>query len=175
MHVRGDDEQPGNSIETQWHVDVSVVEHRSAVQEHLEDHYRKEWGTKRGYDGYLYYRGDYNLHGMEAKPGSDVEVQVGVVHHVEAPEKRHRMEHDVLKIYHEVQHHKAYHYRRPVGHAYVSEEAIPPAVCRFGHSGWQDWKNYPYQQEIKGDYAEVARPAQRLGVSSPAAGNGYLP
>ena len=35
---------------------------------------------------------------MKARPGGHVEIEVGVVHAVQAPQGRHGMKHDVLKI-----------------------------------------------------------------------------
>ena len=51
----------------------------------------------------------------ETGAGGDVEFEVGVMHAVQAPERRHGMEHHVLKVDREVEKHHARWNRNPRG------------------------------------------------------------
>jgi hypothetical protein len=56
-----------------------------------------------GADGELDEHRQQNLDRVETQPGADVELEVGVVHAVEPPQGRHRMEEDMLEIDREVE------------------------------------------------------------------------
>ena len=82
---------------------VTVIEHRGGVQQHLEDQDGDRWRAERGHHPELDHHGQDDLDRMEAQPGRDVEFEVRMVHPVQPPEQRHRVEQHVLKIDREIE------------------------------------------------------------------------
>ena len=75
-----------------------MVEHRGGVEQHLEDQHCDCRRAERRDDAELDPHGQQNLDRMEAHAGGHVELEIGMVHAVQPPERRHRMEQHVLEV-----------------------------------------------------------------------------
>src|SRR2546423_14034128 len=85
MPVGGAHEPAKESLQPRWDKDVAVVEHGDGIEQNFEKK-DAEWRRSDGGDGAKFDRGrEQNLHGMEARAGSDIDVQNGVVHAMEPP------------------------------------------------------------------------------------------
>ncbi len=98
VHVGRDDESPEPSVRALRHRYVAVVEQRGRAQENLERDDRPRRGADENDDRELQAGGDHDLERVEADAGADVETKIRVVHAVQAPERRDRVEHHVLQI-----------------------------------------------------------------------------
>jgi hypothetical protein len=80
-----------------------VVEHGHPVEEDLEHYHREGRSAEQNNGRKLDTHGNNNLYGMEADAGGQVVIEIRMMHHVEAPEGRNCVEHDVLKIDDEIE------------------------------------------------------------------------
>ena len=78
--------------------DIPMIEHGGSVQEDFENQNRRGKGADEKDDDDLDAHGQEDLYRMEANSGRHIEVHIGVVDHVKAPEERNGMEHDVLEV-----------------------------------------------------------------------------
>ena len=93
-------------------------------------------------------------------------LKAGVVHHVEAPEERHRVEHQVLEIYHEVKYHDSEHDRGPVRQADISEEPVPARVCVITSYSIHYTKLYDHRRAGQRTYHRAHRYGARVAPGS---------
>lgn len=105
MHVRSYYKKSQAAVHCFGNPDVAVVEPGSSIQHRRKDNYRHDWRPNQGYcrqldpDGYNYFDR------METIACSDVDIKVGVMHPVEAPENRQKMEEHMLEINDKVEDH----------------------------------------------------------------------
>ena len=102
VHV-GRDDEPAQRAVDQRQAHVAVVEHRGGVEQHLEDQHGNRRRAERDDHGQLDHHREQDLDGVEAQPGGDVEVEIGVMHAVQPPQQRHGMEQHVLQVDGEVE------------------------------------------------------------------------
>lgn len=75
-----------------------MVEQRGGVQDHLEEQHRDGGRAERRDHRQLDAHRDQDLDRMEPQADCGVKIKIGVVHPVQPPEPRHRMEHHMLKV-----------------------------------------------------------------------------
>lgn len=98
-----DNTQP--SINCFGNPNVAVVELGCRIQHHFEDNNCHGWRTDQRDCRQFDPDGNDNFDGMKAIAGSDVDIEISVMHPVETPENRQKMEEHMLEIYDEVEGH----------------------------------------------------------------------
>ena len=98
VHVQGDDYPAQDPGQAEQNAHVTVVEHRGSVQQPLEDQHRDGGRSEHGNHGELSPHREQDLDGVKAQPRGDIELQVGMVHAMQAPEDGDRMEQHMLQI-----------------------------------------------------------------------------
>ena len=105
---------------------VAVVEHRRGIEQHLEDQHGHGRRAERRDDGELDPHREQDLDRVEARSGRDVELEVGMMHAVQPPQRRHGMEQHVLQVDREIERNDGQQNRKPRGQADDIKE--PPAA-----------------------------------------------
>ena len=95
---------------------------------------------------------------MEAHPGGQVEVEIGVMHHVQPPQSGHRVKRDVLAVDHEVERHHRQHDLDPERPLQGVEQSPPERAGRHRDACRRDRKHEPHQCGVDNDDPDVARP-----------------
>jgi hypothetical protein len=103
VHLRRDHEESQNLIESLRQLDIAMVEHAGRIEEHFKEDYGYSRGPQNYYGCHLNAHGQEYLERVETNPGGDIEIEVCMVHSMEAPEKRQRVKHGVLEIDNEVE------------------------------------------------------------------------
>jgi hypothetical protein len=102
-------------------------------------------------------------------PGGDVEIQIGVVDHVQPPEQRHRVKRHVLEVNGQVQQRDGQNHFEPVGPGQMLQQ--PPAAFlrrqRDAHRAQR--QEQASRDAVEHDEAKVAGPANRTAERSAAA------
>ena len=97
---------------------------------------------------------------METHAGGHVDIEIGVVHTVQPPQRRHVMEDDVLTVNHQIERDHAERDRRPGRQRQQIEQ--PPAALgrdqRDADGSGRHEKSHRYN--IDGQDAEIAGPAR---------------
>jgi len=96
---------------------------------------------------------------METGAGGDVEIEIGVVHAMQAPQNRHGVEHDVLKVDREIEHEDGDNDRRPGRQTKPWNEADAMPFKRERKADSRSWKQDSNQTCVEEAHAQVARPA----------------
>ena len=112
---------------------------------------------------------------MEPRPGGDIEVEVGVVHAVQPPERGHGMEHHMLKIDCQIENDDRERDFEPEWQFDEIEKAPAPA---FGNDGQRDRHQRdekPHQRRVQRRQAQIGIPAQPARLRQPPARPGKLP
>jgi len=104
-----------------------------------------------------------DLQGMKARAGGDVEIEIGVVHAVQAPEQRHGVHHDVLQVNHEVHGNHGHHHGQPVRRFDIIENAPALFLGKQRHADRGGGKQQAQHHGIEHHDAKVAAPAHGLG------------
>jgi hypothetical protein len=128
MHIGGNEDPPKPAVDADREADVAVIEHRSRVEQDREDEDRGGWRAKGRDDRELDDDREDNLKRMRADSGSQVEVLIRVMDHVEAPEGWDRVEHHVLKIDGEIQENHGHDDGEGKGETDPLEEPPTPAL-----------------------------------------------
>jgi len=175
MHIRRDDQPPQPSFQALRQGGIRMVEHGGRVKQYLENENRDDRRAERRYGRAFDRRRNQDLDRMKARSGGHIEIEVGVVHPVQAPQSRHRMEHDVLKVDGEIKQRDPGGNRCPARQGEGVEQA-PSASCRRhgngnGGTGGED----PYESSIDQQKAEVVRPAREPPERPLAARSERLP
>jgi hypothetical protein len=162
VHIGGHKEYPERFIYGSWDVDIAMSEKRAAVQSYFEDQDSEGRGTKDEDSGYFDKHGKYYFYGMEAHSSSHVNVQVCVVHHVQAPKYRYGVERDVLKVDDEIEGNDPDYDCGPSRQMIVIKQ--PPAVLggKGGHADRNDGKENSDYYRVQGMHGEIVDPARRL-------------
>ena len=95
---------------------------------------------------------------MEAGPGGDVKIQIRVMHAVQAPERRHGVDQDVLQIDGEVQDHHRPHHRQPAGHGKSVEQTPAVGVRGQRHADGGGGEQDAQDARVEDHDADVVRP-----------------
>lgn len=85
MHIRRDDKKSQHSIDGFRNPNVSMIEHGSRIQHNLEYEHRQKGRPEKEYGADLDAHRDDYLNGMKPGPRRNVEVEVGMMHHMEPP------------------------------------------------------------------------------------------
>ena len=98
VHVGRHDDPAQHAVEPRRHAHVAVVEHRGGVEQHLEDQHGDGRRAQRRDHAELDAHRQQDLDRVEARAGRHVELEVGVVHAVQPPQRRHGVEQHVLQV-----------------------------------------------------------------------------
>jgi len=123
VHVRGDHQEPQQPIDPHGDKEVAMVEHGRSIQKDFKDDDADRGGPQDGNGSRLDSQRNDNLEGMKSRAGGHVVVHVRVVHHMQTPQNRDRMKHDMLHIDDEVQDHDGQHHFQPEGPLDLIEDA----------------------------------------------------
>ena len=123
VHIRRHHKPAQHTVETEWNADVAVVEHGGAVQQHFEDQHCDGWRPEGCDGGKFQPHGKQNFDGMKAQAGCHIKFQIGVMHAVQTPERRHCVEHHMLKVDDEIKHDDGRNHGQPVGCGKIVEQA----------------------------------------------------
>ena len=104
VHVRRDDQPSQHAVDPRRQPHVGVIEHRSCVEEDLEDQHRYRRRAKRRNDGELDHHRQHDLDRMKPRSRRHIELEIGVVHAMQPPKGWHRMEEHMLEIDDEIEH-----------------------------------------------------------------------
>ena len=80
-----------------------MIEHTRGIEEDFEEDNSQGRWTEKDDSNHLNPHRKEDLDGMESNPGSDIEIEVGMVDPVKPPEQRDEMEHGVLKVDDEIE------------------------------------------------------------------------
>lgn len=103
VHVRRDHDQPEDPVQTFRNTDIAVDEPGSAVQGCLENQHRQKRRAEHGHGHQLDGFGYHDFDGMKPQPDRYIEVQIGIVHHVQSPEHRNGEVQNVLRVDRQIQ------------------------------------------------------------------------
>ena len=160
VHVRRDQDPAQHPVEPRRQAQIAVVEHRGAVEHDLED---DDGHGRRADDDHrreLQQDRQDDLDGMEPGPGGDVEIEIGMMHAMQPPQRRHGVEHDMLQIDDEIEDDDRDRDLQPERQRDQVED--PPAAIR-GQGGQGDGKQgneEPHRQCVEEGDADIAVPAQ---------------
>jgi hypothetical protein len=102
VHIRSDHDPPQNLVNAQRNEYIPVIEHGSAVQDYLENDHRHCGRSDKDYRCDLDQHGNDDFDWMKTRACREINVQVGMVHHVQSPENWDRMEHHILNVYYKI-------------------------------------------------------------------------
>ena len=96
------------------------------VEQHLEDEHgdcrRPEQQDYRRFDA----EGEHDFDGVEAQSGGHIDIQIGMVDHVQPPEQRNRVKDHVLEIDGQVQQDDRSQHGQPLRYCKNMEQAPAP-------------------------------------------------
>ncbi|MGG5890340.1 hypothetical protein ACLF3G_24795 [Falsiroseomonas sp. HC035] len=96
---------------------------------------------------------------MEAQPRRHVEVEIRMVHAMQAPQRRHGVEQHVLEVDGEVEQDHRHQHRHWLRQVHPGQQAKALSLHRQGDADRRGREEKADDQRVKGDYAKVARPA----------------
>ncbi len=163
MHVRRHDEEPKGPVEPEGELQVAVAEHGRRVQDDLEEDHRHGGGAEKVDEPQLDRHGEDDLERVEADPRGEVEVEIGVVDHVQAPQRRQVVEEDVLHVDEEVEEHDADHDGCPVGDLKIVQQPPPFTAAQQGEARGENGEEETDDQGVQRHNPQVGEPPCRLG------------
>ena len=104
VHLGRHHDRAQNPVDRLRQKHVSVIEHRGCIEQHLEDQDRQGRRSQSQYHAELDNHGQQDLDRMKPHAGRDIEFEIGMMHPVQAPQRRHGMKQNVLKIDREIKH-----------------------------------------------------------------------
>src|SRR6516225_11357378 len=103
VHVRGYNQPAQRGIEAFGNADVAMVEHGGGVEQQFE-HQNSRRGRSKCYNHCeLDDHGQQDLDWVETQTGAHIDVEISMVHSVQAPERWHGMKEHMLKVDCEIQ------------------------------------------------------------------------
>ena len=112
---------------------------------------------------------------MKAQAGGGVKIEIGVVHPVQPPEPRHRMEHHVLEIDRQIEQQYRDHDRDPERCVNVVEESPATVLGHDRKADRDDGKRKPQEDRVDHDERKVVRPTDHPRDFPPTPGCRHLP
>ena len=103
MHVRRHDEPAQDPIDFRGNADVAMVEHRGGIEQDFEDQHGRRRRPECCDHGELDPGRQQDFNRVKAQARGHVELEVGVMHAMQPPQRRHGVKEDVLQIDREVQ------------------------------------------------------------------------
>ena len=175
MHVGCHDQPAEPAIEPLGQCHIAVVEQCRHVQQHFEQHDSPHCRSQGGDHAQLEERRQQDLERMKARPGGDVEIEVGVVHAMQPPESRDGMKQHMLQVDCQIeQGHGQHHFkpRRP-GERGPESPATLGGQGRGPHGG--DWQQPPCRHGVQQGQRQVVGPARPLAHCQPPPGTENFP
>ncbi len=175
VHVRGDDEQAQHPIDAFGDPDVRVIEHGRRVQKNLENQYRDGGRPKGGDDGQLDPHRQEDFDRVEPKACGYVKAEVGMVHPVQPPKRRHGMKQHMLEIDREIQHHDRDENDDPSWCVQHVKQTPAILLRKKRETDGGDRVGQADEDGIDHHHAQVVGPADEPGDFNPAAGSADFP
>ena len=175
VHVRRHQDQPQEPVCHFRHPDVAVIELGCRIQHNLEDDDRHCRRPDQDHCRQLDADGNDDLDGMETVTGGDVDIEVRVVHAVEAPEDREEMEQHVLKVNDEIEGHDSQDDRDPLRQGDAVQHAPAPLPGQVRHADRDDRQEETDHRGIDHHQGKVGEPAPSLAVGHGTPGSDDLP
>ena len=82
MHVRCHHQQPQYPVDSQWYMEIAVIEHSRAVQKDFKDDHSCRRCTQDRNGRCLNAHGDDDLDGVKTNACGEIIIQIRVVHHM---------------------------------------------------------------------------------------------
>jgi hypothetical protein len=175
MHVRRHDEPAQHAVQHLRDADITVVEHRGRVEQHFEDQHCKRGRAERGDHRELDHHRQQDLEGMKAQPGGHVEFEVGVMHAMQPPQRRHGVKEDMLEIDRKVEKDDRGNDRDPGRKRDCIEEAPGMRLGNECEAHGRRRKHEADEKRVHDHHAEIAGPAHTAANGLSAAGTEQLP
>ena len=124
------------------------------------EHGQRRRANRRN-DGELDEHREHNLDRVEAQPCRHVKFQIGMMHAMQPPQRRHRMKQHVLEVDREVEHEDRGEQRKPIRQPDHVQQA---EAARLGHERKTDsgrGKQNSQQQRVDDHHTEIVRPTPR--------------
>ena len=159
MHLRRHQHPAQPAVDGLAQPQIGVIEHRGSVQQHLEHQHRGRRRPEHRDGRELDQHRQQDLDRMKARAGGDVDVRVGVMHPVQAPQQRHRVEHDMLQIDGKVECDHRQHECPPVRHLDGVQQSPAAFGGQQGESDRCQRKQQAQDQAVQRHQREVVQPA----------------
>ena len=141
VHFRGHHEKTEHSINRLRQTHVAVIEQACRIQENLKENYGQRGNPQNKNRPHLDGHGKENLQGVETNPGRCVEIEICVVHHVQAPKGWEGMKNGMLKIDDEIKKHYSDKYCQPIGYYVLVQESPTAALIQGSDVNCRNWEN----------------------------------
>jgi len=102
MHIGCNDNQTEQAINTRRYAQVAVIKKGAGIEHHLKDHNSDCRRPEESNGAHLDTQGDQDLNRVKAVSTGNIQIQVGMVHPVEAPEERNPVKAAVLQVNNQV-------------------------------------------------------------------------
>ena len=162
VHVGGDHDQAQEAVERGRQDDVAVIEDRGRAEQYLEQDHGQGRRAERADHGDLDDHRQQDLERVEADPGGQIEVEVGVMHHVQPPQSGDRVKQDVLPVDGEIEHDHRQHDLDPERPRQRIEEPPAERPGRRRDAGRRGREHEAQDDGIEDDDPDVAHPPDRL-------------
>jgi hypothetical protein len=121
-----------------------MVEQRRRVEKHLEQEHTSGRGTEGSNHRQLDPHRQQDLDRVEADAGGDVELEIGVVHAVQAPQDRYGMKRRMLKIDGEIEQEHSEQNRKPARNGQGLQQPPSSAFGQCRKTDRGDGKDQPH-------------------------------
>ena len=159
VHVRRHHRPAQHRIERQRQPHIAVVEHRRRIQHHLKQQHRHQRRPQRRNHRKLDPHRQQHLDRMKAQPGSDIKLQISMMHAVQPPQHRHRVEQHMLRINRQIQQHKRERNGGPHRRMQPIEQA-PALRLHIKRKTHRAQRQHQLEHHrIEGSDAQIGRPA----------------
>jgi hypothetical protein len=112
---------------------------------------------------------------VETQPGADIDVEIGMMHSVQAPKRWHGMKEHMLKVDREIQEDNGGHYGNPGRDWHYVEEAKSVRGSNEGQTGGRGWKEDADQQRVDRDNGEIIGPSPAASYALASSGLNEFP
>lgn len=174
VHVRGNHNQAQQTIQRSRKFDVAVVEHGTGIQHHLKGEHSLCRCTQKNDRRHFYQHRDDDFQRMKAIAAGDVQIKVGMVHPVQAPQKRGMVEQAVLKIDDEIENDDAEQNLQPEGDVEIVENPPPTLFSNVRQGNGKDGKQQPDCCGVDKNQGYIGKPASSFAVLQRPAGCDYF-
>jgi len=166
------------TVEPSRQRDIGMVEHGAGVEDHLEQEHRQGRSAKRHHHHDLPQHGERDLDGVKPHRRGHVDVAIGVMHLVQAPEQRNFVRGQMLHPDGKVEHQERHHHLDPFRPGDLVQEAEMMRLrIERGGDGRDGHGKHGHEPEQKGAGhadADIGEPAPALRDDEPALGPAEL-
>src|SRR5262245_27843513 len=159
MHVRRHDKPAQDPIDLRRHADVAVVEHRGRIEQDLEDQHGRRGCPECCDDGEFDRRRQQDLDRVKTHAGGHVELEVGMMHAMQPPQRGHGVKEDVLEIDREVEDDDRDDNACPPRQRDQTEKTKSTRLDDECETDSRDRRKYAHEHHVDRHHAEVVRPA----------------